>query len=123
MGDYMVKGKRNNTKQTVQFKFEDVSFFKQNKVGTLVCLPKDTPPSLIMMADSATLKLDNQKNGWKGMCVHQEANGERFNCPVRALACCVLHLRNNGATGKTLLSSFFTTINITMYVVKTSAKV
>jgi hypothetical protein len=60
-----------------------------------------------MTADSGTLKLDNQKNGWKGMCVHQEANGERFNCPVRVLAHCVLHLRNNGATGKTLLSLFF----------------
>ncbi len=39
IGKYTVKGKRNNTKQTVQFKFEDVSFFKQNKAGTLVCLP------------------------------------------------------------------------------------
>jgi hypothetical protein len=29
-----------------------------------------------LSADSATLKLDNQKNGWKGVCVHQEKNGE-----------------------------------------------
>ncbi len=61
------------------------------------------------MADSATLKLDNQKKGWKGMCVHQEAKGEQFNCPVRALARCVLHLQNNGATDKTLLSLLFHT--------------
>ena len=40
----------------------------------------------MMTAHSATLKLDNQKNGWKGVCVHQEANGEAFNCPVKALA-------------------------------------
>jgi hypothetical protein len=59
-----------------------------------------------MMADSVTLKLDNQKNGWKGVCVHQEANGEWFKCPVRALAHCILHLRKNRAKG-TLLSSFF----------------
>ncbi len=59
------------------------------------------------MADSATLKLNNQKNGWKGVCVHQKANGEWVNCPVRALARCVLHLQNNGATGKTLLLLFF----------------
>ncbi len=107
VGEYTVKGKHNNTKQTVQFKFEDVSFYKRNKAGTLMCLPRDAPPSLIMTAGSATLKLDDQKNGWKGMCVHQEANREQFNCPVRALACCVLHLRNNRATGKTLLSLFF----------------
>ncbi len=107
IGKYMVKGKCNNTKQTVQFKFEDVSFFKRNKAGTLVCFPWDAPPSLIMMADSATLKLDNQKNGWKGMCIHQKANREQFNCPVKALARRVLHLRDNRAMSKTLLSSFF----------------
>ncbi len=58
-----------------------------------------------MTADNATLKL--KKNGWKGVCVYQEANGEQFKCPVRELARCVLHLQNNRATGKTLLSSFF----------------
>jgi hypothetical protein len=53
------------------------------------------------------LKLDNQKNGWKGVCVHQEANGEEFKCPVQALARRVLHLRNNKADSKTFLLSFF----------------
>jgi hypothetical protein len=59
-----------------------------------------------MTADSATLKLNNQKNGWKGVCVHQEANGKAFNCPAWALACQVIHLHENGANGKTLLSAF-----------------
>jgi hypothetical protein len=35
--------------------------------------------------------------------VHQEANGEEFNCPVRALACRVLHLQAIGAVNTTLL--------------------
>ncbi len=65
---------------------EDVTFFKKNKRGTLVCLPCNLPASLINTTDSAMLKLDNQKNGWKGVCVHQEANGEEFNCSLRALA-------------------------------------
>ncbi len=86
IGEYTVKGKRNESKQTVQFKMEDVTFFKKNKQSTLVCLPCNAPASLINTADSATLKLDNKKNGWKGVCVHQEANGEEFKCPVRALA-------------------------------------
>ncbi len=47
----------------VQFKLEDVKFFKKNKMGTLVCLPNDAPASLVLTVDSATLKLDNQKNG------------------------------------------------------------
>ncbi len=35
VGEYTVKGSRNNTKQTVQFKYEDVSFFKKNTCGQL----------------------------------------------------------------------------------------
>jgi len=31
------------------------------------------------------MKLDNKKNGWKGVCVYLEANGKEFLCPVRAL--------------------------------------
>ena len=50
-------------KQTIQFKLEDVQFFKKNKVGTPVCLPRTAPAVLLMTADSATLKFDNQKNG------------------------------------------------------------
>jgi hypothetical protein len=90
IGEYTVKRQRNRTKrakkQTVQFKMEDVTFFKTNKKGILWCLPCNAPYSLIMTAESATLKLDNQKNGWKGVCIHQEANGEAFNCPVKAMA-------------------------------------
>ena len=44
-------------KQTVQLKLEDVKFFKKNKAGTLVCLPTNAPTSLVLTADSATLKL------------------------------------------------------------------
>jgi hypothetical protein len=73
----------------------------------MVCLPRMALASVVMSADSATLKLDNQKNGWKGACVHQEANGELFNCPIRALTRRVLHLHKNNADGKTFLSAFF----------------
>ena len=38
IGEYTVKGKRNNTKQMVQFKFEDVTFFKKTKSGQLRCV-------------------------------------------------------------------------------------
>jgi hypothetical protein len=76
IGEYTVKGRRNNTKQTVQFKLEDVTFYKKTRSGKLRCLPRNAPHQLVLVADSATLKLDNQKNGWKGVCVHQETNGE-----------------------------------------------
>jgi hypothetical protein len=54
IGEYIVKGKLNNTKQTVQFKLEDVTFFKKNKAGTLVCLLRMAPASVVMSADSVT---------------------------------------------------------------------
>ena len=107
IGEYTVKSKRNNTKQTVQFKLEDVTFFKKTKLGQLRCLPKNAPYQLVLSADSATLKLDNQKNGWKGVCVHQETNGEAVYCPIRALGRRVVHLRQHGAEKSCFLSTFY----------------
>ena len=92
VGKYTVKRLRNNTKQTVQFKYKDVTFFKKKNCGKLQCLPWDALVHLISSADGATLKLDNQKNGWKGVCIYHESNGDAWHCPVRALAHCYIHL-------------------------------
>ncbi len=62
IAEYTVKGMRNKTKQTIQFKYEDITFFKKNLYGQLRCLPRDVPAHLIATADGATMKLDNQKN-------------------------------------------------------------
>ncbi len=107
IGEYTSKGKRNNTKQTVQFKFEDVTFFKKNRLGQLRCLPHGADDLLVLMADSATLKLDNQKNGWKGVCVYQEAKGDPYFCPVRAIGRRYIHIRRNGGINKSFLSTYW----------------
>jgi hypothetical protein len=78
-------------------------FFKKNSRGRLRCLPRDASDTLIMTADGATLKLDNHKNGWKGVCV----NGDRMHCPVRALTRRYIHLRARGADSKTFLSVYY----------------
>jgi hypothetical protein len=91
IGEYTVKGKQNKSKQTVQFKLEDVSFFKKNKWGNLVCLPKNAPYSLISCADSTTLKLDNQK---MGLCAPGGLWGSN------QLPCLSLGLTGNPLTGK-----------------------
>ena len=70
IGEYTIKSSRNYTKQTVQFWFRDVTFFKTDGTGRLRQLSRAAPAADILMADSATLKLDNQKNGWKGVCIH-----------------------------------------------------
>ena len=53
------------------------------------------------------MKLDNQKNGWKGVCVYQQANGDPIDCPIRALGQRYLPLRSHGATDCTILSAYY----------------
>ena len=98
---------KSNTKQTVQCKLEDVTFFSKDKKGRIRQLPRNALKREMMTADSAALKLDNQKSGWKAACIHQETNGEQVKCPVRALARRVLHLRENKAKGKTILCKVY----------------
>jgi hypothetical protein len=85
IGEYTTKGTWNNLKQTKEFKVGDIMYFAKDKHGNLRCLPHDATLDLIKSAEGATMKLDNQKNGWKGVCVYQEANGDPNHCPVRAL--------------------------------------
>ena len=108
VGEYTVKGSRNESKQTVQFKLEDVTFFKRNAQGQLRQVARNAPNSTVATADGATLKLDNQKNGHKGVCVHHEANGDPVFCPVRALGRRYCHIRQH-ASGeyKTYLSAYW----------------
>ena len=91
----------------MQFKYEDISFFKKNSQGQLRCLPCDAPAELIATANGATLKLDNQKNGWKGICVYHETNGNQWHCPVCALARYYIHLHSMGADAKTYLLAYY----------------
>jgi hypothetical protein len=49
-----------------------------------------------MSADSSTLKIDNQKNGWHGVCINHEHNGDEIFSPVRGLGRRYLHLRHHG---------------------------
>ena len=107
IGEYTVKGSRNNSKQTKQFKLEDVTFFKRNELGQLRQIPRWARESEIMAADSATLKLDNQKNGWKGVCVHQEATGDDYMCHVRALGRRYCYIRQRSRSLKTYLSAYW----------------
>ena len=107
IGEYTVKGTRNGTKRTVQFKMEDVTFFKQDKHGRIMCLSRNAPLADILTADGATLKLDNQKNGHKGVCVYQQTTGDPIHCPVRALGRRYQHLREHAADNKTFICAYW----------------
>lgn len=108
VGEYTGKPSRNETKQTEQFKAKDVTFFKRDATGRLRQLPRNAEAHLIMSADSATLKLDNQKNGWKGVCINHHANGDCYLCPVRALGRRILHIRTNNGSQTSPLSAVCT---------------
>ena len=61
----------------------------------------------MLTADGAMMKLDNQKNGWKGICIYHECNGDLVNFPVRVLGRRVVHLRVNHGQPTTFLSAYF----------------
>jgi hypothetical protein len=85
IGEYTAKGTCPDSKCTIEYKFEDFTFIGYNNRGQLCVIPHDALAGVIASADSTTLKLDNQKNCHKGICIHQEANGDPFLCPVGAL--------------------------------------
>jgi len=109
VGEYTCKGTRNETKQTVQFRICDVTFFKFDEADDcLKQLPRDASDEDILSADGATLMLANQKNGWKGVCIHHHANGDDFLCPVRALGRRIVEIRQHTTNMSTNLSAFWT---------------
>jgi hypothetical protein len=59
------------------------------------------------MADGTTLKLDNQKNGWKGVYNYQQHNGNPLRCPVHTLARRVIHMWTHNAKDRDYLSTYF----------------
>jgi hypothetical protein len=85
----------------------DVTFFKKDTNNQLCQLSRTADNATILSADSATLKLDNQKNGWKGVCIHQEANGNQYLCSVRALGQRYTHVRKYDDQINNYLSTFF----------------
>ena len=59
-----------------------------------------------MEAAGATLRLRDQKNGWKNVCIHQQHNGNKYHCPVRALANIIINIRSFTNDTDTYLSTY-----------------
>ena len=60
-------------------------FFCQYAKENFPQLPINALDEVILSAYGETLKTDNHKNVWKGMCVYQENNGDEKFRPVRKL--------------------------------------
>ena len=71
---------RNKRKRTIPLRRKDIRLWKNG-----VLLPHNAPLQTLLAADSATIRVENQKNGHKGATVHHGAIG-KHHCPVKALA-------------------------------------
>ncbi len=92
---------RNNKKiratRTQQFTVGNVGFFRDGKI-----LPRSSSLDVLLIADSATLKITNQKN-----FVFQVALVDNENCAVKALAHRVHHILSNGGDNTSLICAVF----------------
>ena len=86
--------------RTVQFTLGCVGFFKDGML-----LPRSSPLELLLTADSATLRIINQKNGRMGTCIHHHCSNKPTS-PVKALAHLVHAALSAGGTDETLLCEY-----------------
>ncbi len=82
--------------RTKQFSVGDIGFWKDGKP-----LSRYSSLSTLLTADSATMKISNQKNGRMGETIHHQSTGE--NGAVAALARRVHHILSNGGTEDNLI--------------------
>ena len=108
VGEITVRGKKHRRKRTQQFRISDVTFFRTSKTGQLVAMPSSASAKDVMEATAATLRITDQKNKVKGACVHHESiKGNKWYCPVQALARRVCHIKSNTKDSTTMLCAYF----------------
>ena len=86
--------------RTIQFRVQDVGFWKNQQQ-----LDRNLPLKVLLAADSATLKISNQKNGKMGQTIHHECIMED-HCPVKALARRIYHILSNNGTDTALICMY-----------------
>jgi len=67
-------------RQTVPLRRKDIKLWRNN-----VLLDHTLPLDELLQADAASIKLDNQKNGFRGATLHHTASGNTL-CPVKSVA-------------------------------------
>ena len=93
-----VNGQQVRATRTVQFALKNVGFFQKGHI-----VPRASPLSELLEADSCTLKISNQKNGRMGQTIHHHATGKPHSCPVQALARRVHHILSNNGTSDNII--------------------
>ena len=105
IGEYAVTGSKKKDKQTTQFRVKDVAFFVKRN-GKLRQLSANATDEEIRSAVSATLRLGNQKNGWKNVCINHHSTKNKRMCPVKSVGEVVINIRKFSKDDNTLLSTY-----------------
>jgi hypothetical protein len=102
-GEYCMPAK-NPRARTVQFRRQDVRLWKNNEL-----LAHEAPLAILLTADAATLRIENQKNAQRGSTIHHTARSpETTFCAVKSLARIVHRLMLLGADHLTPISLYGT---------------
>ena len=108
VGEYTAPKRRGRQPRTQKQLVNDVTFFKLRKTcGFLSPLPLNTSRQELLVSVTATLCITEQKNLFKGACVHHGALERKiFAFPVKALARRVSHIREHTSDGATILCAY-----------------
>ena len=102
------KTKRKKKTRRHQFRENNATLFKLNAEEELQALPRNTSTEEVMSTDAATLQISNQKNGYKGECVHHMKNMEHpKEKPVRSLGRRIVHIWKHLKSRKALMCSYW----------------
>ena len=104
VGEYTFSG-RNQKRRTQQFRVQDVTFRRGQHI-----IPNTAPLAQLLTATTATLTIDNQKNGQRGQCIHHHCNGTP-NSPIKSLAHRIAHIMAHTTNSATPISTYYTADN------------
>lgn len=99
VGEYTVTGRSDTLTQ--QFRLQDVTFRSGARI-----IPQTAPLEALRQATSATLTINNQKNGVRNQAISHDASSDPTN-PIAQLADLVHHIRSHGGTDDDLLCTYF----------------
>ena len=102
--EYTAPKRRGRQRRTQQFPVNDITFFKLRKTCVFLSpLLLNAIRQELLAEVAATLCITEQKNLFKGACVHHGAlERQIFACPVKALARQVTHIRVHTSNETTL---------------------
>lgn len=102
IGEYAYTPQKDR-RRTQRFRVKDVILRRSNQT----IIPNNAPLPVLLTATHATLRITNQKNGWRGQCIHHYCTGLPTS-PIKALARRVHHILTYTSDPNTCLSTYFT---------------